>query len=70
MGTKIYNISPGGNTIVTGEQVILDGIPQFTGNNVIPPNPQLATTKPHKTVIINSVAPGSWASGDPPAPTR
>ena len=64
MGTKIYNISPGGNTVVTGEQVILDGVPQFSGNNVIPPNPQLATTKPHKTIILNSVAPGSWASGD------
>ena len=64
MGTKIYNISPGGNTVITGEQVILDGVPQFTGNNVIPPNPQLATTKPHKTIILNSTTPGSWASGD------
>ena len=58
MPTKTYVITPGGNTVVTGQQVILDGIPQFTGNNVIPPNPQLATTGKHKTIILNGTIPG------------
>ena len=56
MATKTYVITPGGNTVVTGQQVILDGIPQFTGNNVIPPNPQLATTGKHKTIILNGTS--------------
>jgi hypothetical protein len=64
MPSKIYVLTPGGNQVVTGQQVILDGVPQFTGNNVIPPNPQIATTGKHKQVILNGVIQNSWSSGD------
>ena len=58
--TKTYFISPGGNTIVTGQDLILDGAQQFHTDGTA----KLVPTGKHKTIIINSVSPGSWASGD------
>jgi hypothetical protein len=58
--TKTYVITPGGNTIVTGQQLILDGTPQTHSDG----SAKLVPTGKHKTIIINSATPGSWASGD------
>ena len=58
--TKTYFISPNGNTIVTGQDLILDGTQQFHTDGTA----KVVPTGKHKTIIINSVSPGSWASGD------
>ena len=58
--TKTYFISPGGNTIVTGQDLILDGAQQFHTDG----SAKLVPTGRHRTIIINSLSPGSWESGD------
>jgi len=58
--TKTYFISPGGNTIVTGQDLILDGAQQFHTDGTA----KLVPTGKHKTIIINSASQDSWASGD------
>jgi hypothetical protein len=58
--TKTYVISPGGNTIVTGQQLVLDGVAQTHTDG----SAKLVPTGKHKTIIINSASTDSWASGD------
>src|SRR6202011_2872200 len=52
--TKTFQISPGGNQVVQGQPVILDG--KATGGS--------ATGLKGLNVFLNGFAPGSWASGD------
>ena len=52
--SKTFNISPGGNTVIQGQPVVLDG--KLTGGS--------ATGLKGINVFLNGVTPGSWQSGD------
>lgn len=52
--SKTFSISPGGNTVIQGQPVVLDG--KLTGGS--------ATGLKGINVFLNGITPGSWQSGD------